>query len=558
MTIPIPKGPNSDEPASEFSGETPTLRLLCSITGGTTPAQWEDITGSTPLSFVNQCVSFTTNVSARFWLIDCRQIQDSVSFASQLYREIICVPYMAKFVIFAKTLDPIEARLRCFCMTDDKMDKTLEQQENFTEVARSRDVELLEGKPIYADCFGNLVPLTKSGQHHVFSFFAFKENRLALFIKIRDTAQEPCGRLSFTKEPRTYRSLTHNAICNLNIILPTYSKVYDESESAETFSLRTNHPLEPATLASPDLLSDMSDVKMSTVLSAKQMEQSMYEERAEVRGMEGKETLVIVEQFKERLGKAGEIQRASNSKQEIQDDTKTEKFASFYETESVEIKHPPVIEPYLQESSIVEKTSSRPATEVRDMTGIVSHISRDMDQYLEQRPVVTCDSQEDLIQDTFEQIFVKRDGKIRPPDIKKPIRRKLRDRQRSGCSSSEGELERMSSEESLDGDAILKDSALVPTIVMDPPMSPLVVETPLGSIKEKVRTLQNKVEEEEVQIITQKLISQGKSFVTSKKTEPEMPELPKLPKSPRSQTERLEETMSKTLDHSEGSKTYKH
>uniref|UniRef100_A0A8D0ASX6 Ankyrin 2a, neuronal n=1 Tax=Sander lucioperca TaxID=283035 RepID=A0A8D0ASX6_SANLU len=225
MTIPIPKSSNSDGSSGVYSGETPTLRLLCSITGGTTPAQWEDITGSTPLTFVNQCVSFTTNVSARFWLIDCRQIQESVSFGSQLYREIICVPYMAKFVIFAKTLDPIEARLRCFCMTDDKMDKTLEQQENFTEVARSRDVEVLEGKPIFADCFGNLVPLTKSGQHHVFSFFAFKENRLALFIKIRDTAQEPCGRLSFTKEPRTYRALNHNAICNLNITLPTYSKV---------------------------------------------------------------------------------------------------------------------------------------------------------------------------------------------------------------------------------------------------------------------------------------------------------------------------------------------
>ncbi|KAK9540143.1 hypothetical protein VZT92_002612 [Zoarces viviparus] len=190
MTIPIPKSSNSEEPSGVYSGETPTLRLLCSITGGTTPAQWEDITGSTPLTFVNQCVSFTTNVSARFWLIDCRQIQESVSFGTQLYREIICVPYMAKFVIFAKTLDPIEARLRCFCMTDDKMDKTLEQQENFTEVARSRDVEVLEGKPIFADCFGNLVPLTKSGQHHVFSFFAFKENRLALFIKESDSDQD--------------------------------------------------------------------------------------------------------------------------------------------------------------------------------------------------------------------------------------------------------------------------------------------------------------------------------------------------------------------------------
>ncbi|XP_058577591.1 ankyrin-2 isoform X47 [Neofelis nebulosa] len=227
MTIPVPKA-SSDVMLNGFGGDAPTLRLLCSITGGTTPAQWEDITGTTPLTFVNECVSFTTNVSARFWLIDCRQIQESVTFASQVYREIICVPYMAKFVVFAKSHDPIEARLRCFCMTDDKVDKTLEQQENFAEVARSRDVEVLEGKPIYVDCFGNLVPLTKSGQHHIFSFFAFKENRLPLFVKVRDTTQEPCGRLSFMKEPKSTRGLVHQAICNLNITLPIYTK---ESES---------------------------------------------------------------------------------------------------------------------------------------------------------------------------------------------------------------------------------------------------------------------------------------------------------------------------------------
>ncbi|XP_052669544.1 ankyrin-2 isoform X47 [Harpia harpyja] len=227
MTIPVPKA-SSDGIMNGYGGDTPTLRLLCSITGGTTPAQWEDITGTTPLTFVNECVSFTTNVSARFWLIDCRQTQESVTFASQVYREIICVPYMAKFVVFAKSHDPIEARLRCFCMTDDKVDKTLEQQENFAEVARSRDVEVLEGKPIYVDCFGNLVPLTKSGQHHIFSFFAFKENRLPLFVKVRDTTQEPCGRLSFMKEPKSTRGLVHQAICNLNITLPVYAK---ESES---------------------------------------------------------------------------------------------------------------------------------------------------------------------------------------------------------------------------------------------------------------------------------------------------------------------------------------
>ncbi|XP_071600191.1 ankyrin-2 isoform X28 [Heliangelus exortis] len=229
MTIPVPKA-SSDGIMNGYGGDTPTLRLLCSITGGTTPAQWEDITGTTPLTFVNECVSFTTNVSARFWLIDCRQTQESVTFASQVYREIICVPYMAKFVVFAKSHDPIEARLRCFCMTDDKVDKTLEQQENFAEVARSRDVEVLEGKPIYVDCFGNLVPLTKSGQHHIFSFFAFKENRLPLFVKVRDTTQEPCGRLSFMKEPKSTRGLVHQAICNLNITLPIYIKVEMTSE----------------------------------------------------------------------------------------------------------------------------------------------------------------------------------------------------------------------------------------------------------------------------------------------------------------------------------------
>ncbi|RVE60131.1 hypothetical protein OJAV_G00177840 [Oryzias javanicus] len=280
MTIPVPRC-NSDPVLNGFGGYTPTLRLLCSITGGTTPAQWEDITGTTPLTFINDCVSFTTNVSARFWLIDCRQVQESITFSTQVYREIICVPYMAKFVIFAKSHDHIEARLRCFCMTDDKMDKTLEQQENFTEVARSRDVEVLEGKPIYADCFGNLVPLTKSGQHHLFSFYAFKENRLALFIKIRDNTQEPCGRLSFMKEPRNYRSLTQNAICNLNITLPSYSKESDSDQEQEEETSRTLEKYEETEttvlkselIRQPDLLSDVSEmkqdlIKMTAILAA--------------------------------------------------------------------------------------------------------------------------------------------------------------------------------------------------------------------------------------------------------------------------------------------------
>lgn len=66
------------------------------ITGGTTRAQWEDVTGSTPFTFVNDCVSFTTTVSARFWLMDCRNIADATKMATELYREAIHVPFMAK------------------------------------------------------------------------------------------------------------------------------------------------------------------------------------------------------------------------------------------------------------------------------------------------------------------------------------------------------------------------------------------------------------------------------------------------------------------------------
>ncbi|XP_068806863.1 ankyrin-3 isoform X3 [Struthio camelus] len=234
MTIPVPP-PSGEGVTNGYKGDTtPSLRLLCSITGGTSPAQWEDITGTTPLTFTNDCVSFTTNVSARFWLADCHQVLETVGLATQLYRELICVPYMAKFVIFAKMNDPVESNLRCFCMTDDKVDKTLEQQENFEEVARSKDIEVLEGKPIYVDCYGNLAPLTKGGQQLVFNFYAFKENRLPFSIKVRDTSQEPCGRLSFLKEPKTTKGLPQTAVCNLNITLPAHKKETESDQDDET------------------------------------------------------------------------------------------------------------------------------------------------------------------------------------------------------------------------------------------------------------------------------------------------------------------------------------
>uniref|UniRef100_A0A8C0GJ65 Ankyrin 3 n=1 Tax=Chelonoidis abingdonii TaxID=106734 RepID=A0A8C0GJ65_CHEAB len=267
MTIPVPP-PSGEGVTNGYKGDTtPSLRLLCSITGGTSPAQWEDITGTTPLTFVNDCVSFTTNVSARFWLADCHQVLETVGLATQLYRELICVPYMAKFVIFAKMNDPVESNLRCFCMTDDKVDKTLEQQENFEEVARSKDIEVLEGKPIYVDCYGNLAPLTKGGQQLVFNFYAFKENRLPFSIKIRDTSQEPCGRLSFLKEPKTTKGLPQTAVCNLNITLPAHKKTEktDRRQSFVSLALRKRYSYLTEPGMSPQSPCERTDIRMAIV-----------------------------------------------------------------------------------------------------------------------------------------------------------------------------------------------------------------------------------------------------------------------------------------------------
>uniref|UniRef100_A0A3Q3B3L5 Ankyrin 1, erythrocytic b n=1 Tax=Kryptolebias marmoratus TaxID=37003 RepID=A0A3Q3B3L5_KRYMA len=217
-------------------GDTTSLRLLCSVIGGTAPAQWEDITGTTKLMYANSCANFTTNVSARFWLADCPRTAEAVTFANLLYKELMSVPYMAKFVIFAKMNEVREGRLRCYCMTDDKMDKTLELHENFTEVARSRDIELMEGMPLHLECSGNLVPIRKATQQpRSFSFQAFRDNRLPVSVKVRDSNKEATGFLSFLRKSTKYEDTQH-VLCNLNITMPPCVKAAGSEERRRTLT----------------------------------------------------------------------------------------------------------------------------------------------------------------------------------------------------------------------------------------------------------------------------------------------------------------------------------
>ena len=63
---------------------------------------------------------------------------------------------------------------------------------------------------------------------------SFCNCQLPKFFQIRDTSQEPCGRLSFLKEPKTTKGLPQTAVCNLNITLPAHKKV---SFNTRLFSL---------------------------------------------------------------------------------------------------------------------------------------------------------------------------------------------------------------------------------------------------------------------------------------------------------------------------------
>lgn len=239
LKIPLPPGYRSDSSAN--------LHLLCSITGGQNRASWEDVTGSTPMSIVDDCILFTTTVSARFWLVHCRQAQhslDSSKFATEIYRHLIRVPFVAKFVIFAKRRDINEANVRIFCMTDHKEERTLELQEHYSQVAKSRQVEVIDNQSLFLEFGGNLVPTYLSGSRRIanssalineqlsFVFRAFQENRIAFVVKLKDIGQEPSGKIAFMEDSIRYLSSLNaqqrsylnerrrRAVCTLGVQLP--------------------------------------------------------------------------------------------------------------------------------------------------------------------------------------------------------------------------------------------------------------------------------------------------------------------------------------------------
>ncbi|XP_045463961.1 ankyrin-3-like isoform X4 [Harmonia axyridis] len=262
LSLPAPRA-HTQGMINQYSGSAPTLRLLCSITGGQNKAIWEDVTGSTPLTFVKECVSFTTTVSARFWLMDCRNVSDAAKMATELYTQSTHVPFMANFVVFAKRVNHFECRIRVFCMTDDKEDKTLEHQEQFTEIAKSRDVEVLEEKDIFLEFTGNLVPVLQSGDQLKLGFKAFRENRLAFTMRVKDVDENAAGRLIFMNDAKVARGEPNQTpLCTLNLVLP--KEVQPDSHS-DLLSLDKDHSyLLHGGISKPDTI-HRADFKLSDI-----------------------------------------------------------------------------------------------------------------------------------------------------------------------------------------------------------------------------------------------------------------------------------------------------
>ncbi|XP_076368167.1 uncharacterized protein LOC143255805 isoform X3 [Tachypleus tridentatus] len=235
LTIPLPLAATNDV-LDQTNSYPSSLRLLCSITGRTSKSKWEDVTWSTPLSFINGCVSFTTSVSARFWLLDYRQSNSASKYANELYQEVITVPFMAKVAVFTK-----QSELQVFCITDDKEENVLEIQKHYIQIAVCTDVEVLEGKPYYLEFFGNLAPVTNVEEKLCLTFQAFRENKLSFFVRAKDPLQDAAGRIVFMREPKSGQEhLSQTPVCDLYITLPDLNKV-DAEEDDDVLTLKRNY-----------------------------------------------------------------------------------------------------------------------------------------------------------------------------------------------------------------------------------------------------------------------------------------------------------------------------
>lgn len=80
--------------------------------------------------------------------------------------------------------------------------QTLECQEGFDLVTASNEIEVVDNRPTWLEATGNFIPVCKVDDQLRLHFNAFRENRLAFPVRIKDPQLEPSGKLAFMKDPR--------------------------------------------------------------------------------------------------------------------------------------------------------------------------------------------------------------------------------------------------------------------------------------------------------------------------------------------------------------------
>lgn len=359
----------------------------------------------------------------------------------------------------------------------------------------------------------------------------------------------------------------------------------DETESTETSVLKSHLVNEVPVLASPDLLSEVSEmkqdlIKMTAILTndpsdksgsikVKDLEKSAEEEPGE--------PFEIVERVKEDLEKVNEILRGGSYPREehvLQKSLSRQEpleeewiIVSDEEIEEARRNAPAeVTEPSHAEVKVDKGTTKKGEL---DMTGRVDSLAEDLKTSISLHEGQPQALQEEVVEEKVKAVVVSRDsekkGKESPKtgkpssqeqqkaasEVKKPFRAKLKEKPKpkEGKMHSSGEklkLPKLTADEAPAGEPGLKvTGAPEPKAV-----SPVIEETPIGSIKDKVKALQKRVEDE--QKVRSKLPVRVQAKESPAEKAPKKPAPVKKPVahktqppvSPSSKTERLEETMS--------------
>ncbi|NWX84613.1 ANK2 protein, partial [Nothoprocta pentlandii] len=356
----------------------------------------------------------------------------------------------------------------------------------------------------------------------------------------------------------------------------------DETESTETSILKSHLVNDVPVLASPDLLSEVSEmkqdlIKMTAILTTDPSDKSgsiKVKELGKAPEEEPGEPFEIVERVKEDLEKVNEILRGgsysreqevlhtSSSRQEVVEEdwviVSDEDIEEARRNAPLEVIEPPCVEVRIEKETIEMKT---------DVSAAVDYLAQDLKTYVSLHDVQPPALQEDTVQETVEAVVISRDfekeGQESPPtevlspqeqqksvlEIKKTVKKKVKEKQKEGKGHSREELPALTkggSEELLSEEAGLAPAAAPEATAV----SPVIEETPIGSIKDKVKALQKRVEDEQktrsklpVRIPTK----EGAAEKTSRRPGPvkkAVTHKAQPPVSPSAKTERLEETMS--------------